>query len=145
MASGQTTHYDLNQWAAEDQVVREEFNGDNARIDAALNQLQSGSLHTAVGSYVGTGQHGQSAPNHLDFDFVPKVVILTINETAVLECGTVLIAGQTLSAGIGSSYMGSSAINLTVSWAGTGLSWYADNTATQLNEAGTTYFYFALG
>ena len=36
MASGQTENYGLNQWAAEDAVLREEFNGDNAKIEAAL-------------------------------------------------------------------------------------------------------------
>lgn len=37
MASGQTSNYGLNQWAAEDKVIRTEFNVDNAKIDAALN------------------------------------------------------------------------------------------------------------
>lgn len=36
MASGQTNNYELNQWSAGDPVLREEFNGDNARIEAAL-------------------------------------------------------------------------------------------------------------
>lgn len=36
MASSQTTNYGLNQWAAEDKVLREAFNQDNATIDAAL-------------------------------------------------------------------------------------------------------------
>ena len=39
MASGQTTNYGLNQWAAEDKVIRTEFNEDNARIDAAIQSL----------------------------------------------------------------------------------------------------------
>ena len=30
MASGQTTNYQLNQWEAEDKVLRTEFNADNA-------------------------------------------------------------------------------------------------------------------
>lgn len=41
MASGQTNNYGLNQWAAEDQVIRTEFNEDNLRIDEALkNKLE---------------------------------------------------------------------------------------------------------
>ena len=36
MASKQTEHYKLNQWAAEDRVMRTEFNADNAKIEAAL-------------------------------------------------------------------------------------------------------------
>ena len=39
MASNYTTNYQLCQWEAEDQVLREEFNGDNSKIDAALHEL----------------------------------------------------------------------------------------------------------
>ena len=38
MASSCTTNYQLNQWEAADKVLREEFNQDNAKIDAALAQ-----------------------------------------------------------------------------------------------------------
>ena len=38
MASNQTSNYGLNQWAATDKVLREEFNQDNAKIDTALAQ-----------------------------------------------------------------------------------------------------------
>ena len=31
-----TQHYQLNQWDPEDRILRVEFNGDNAAIDAAL-------------------------------------------------------------------------------------------------------------
>ena len=36
MASNQTENYGLNQWLATDQVMRTDFNADNAKIDAAL-------------------------------------------------------------------------------------------------------------
>ena len=36
MAANQTENYGLNQWLATDQVVRTDFNADNAKIDAAL-------------------------------------------------------------------------------------------------------------
>ena len=39
MASNQTSNYGLNQWEAEDRVIREEFNGDNVKVDAALAGL----------------------------------------------------------------------------------------------------------
>ena len=39
MASGQTEHYGLNQWEANDQVRREEFNADNLKIDTLLKKL----------------------------------------------------------------------------------------------------------
>lgn len=40
MASNQTTYYGLNQWQPEDKVLREEFNGDNSKVDAALHGLE---------------------------------------------------------------------------------------------------------
>ena len=39
MSTNQTTNYELNQWLSIDQVVRTDFNADNAKIDAALAAL----------------------------------------------------------------------------------------------------------
>ncbi|WP_298025357.1 hypothetical protein [uncultured Dysosmobacter sp.] len=36
MASNHTQHYELSQWQATDEVIRTDFNADNAKIDAAL-------------------------------------------------------------------------------------------------------------
>ena len=36
MATNYTTNYELNQWRSTDQVLRTDFNADNAKIDAAL-------------------------------------------------------------------------------------------------------------
>lgn len=145
MASGQTTNFGLNQWAAEDKVVRQDFNQDNAKIDTALGQLKTSVIQTAVGSYVGNGLCGSENPNHLEFDFAPKLVVLVVNTYSTLKTGTVLVAGQTISAGIGTSYSSGSCLNLTVTWAGNGVTWYAGDEERQLNEADTTYFYFAIG
>ena len=41
MAANQTENYGLNQWLATDQVVRTDFNADNAKIEAALSELRS--------------------------------------------------------------------------------------------------------
>lgn len=145
MASNYTENYGLCQWEATDQVLREEFNQDHAKIDTALGDLKASVVRTAVGSYVGNGQYGSSAPNRLEFEFVPKLVILVANKTSVLKCGTVLITGQTSSSGIGTSYSSNSSLGLILTWEGNGLSWYTGNAERQLNEEGTTYFYFALG
>ena len=32
----QTSHYQLNQWDAEDRIQRTDFNSDNAKVDAVL-------------------------------------------------------------------------------------------------------------
>lgn len=45
----QTTHYQLNQWAGEDRIMRTDFNADNAKLDAALYQLaQTQTTHAAA-------------------------------------------------------------------------------------------------
>lgn len=52
MPSNYTSNYNLNQWEAEDKVLRTDFNADNAKIDAALagkaNQSALSALQTAV-------------------------------------------------------------------------------------------------
>ena len=58
MASGQTSNYGLNQWAAEDKVLRTDFNQDNAKLDAALEGLREAvgtPLQIVYGTYTGTG------------------------------------------------------------------------------------------
>ena len=45
MASNYTENYGLCQWEATDQVLREEFNQDNAKIDAKLNTLGQMMIH----------------------------------------------------------------------------------------------------
>lgn len=42
MASNYTENYGLCQWEATDQVLRTDFNEDNAKIEAALAGLESG-------------------------------------------------------------------------------------------------------
>ena len=44
MASGYTANYGLCQWQPEDKFLREEFNGDNAKIDETLFTLDQRTL-----------------------------------------------------------------------------------------------------
>ena len=41
MATNYTTNYQLNQWEPNDQVLRTDFNADNAKLDAALHTVNS--------------------------------------------------------------------------------------------------------
>ena len=74
MASNQTANFGLNQWEATDKVLREDFNADNAKIDAAL--AAAGNCKIAAGSYVGTGTYGKGSPTTLSFRFTPKLLLL---------------------------------------------------------------------
>ena len=67
MASGQTSNYKLNQWAAEDPVLRTDFNQDNAKLDAALN-----SMGCTAGFYEGDGTAGRL----IELGFPPKAVLI---------------------------------------------------------------------
>ena len=50
MAANQTTNYQLNQWEATDQVLRTDFNADNAKVDAALAGLAGAVQHIRDGA-----------------------------------------------------------------------------------------------
>ena len=65
MATNQTTNYQLNQWEPTDQVLRTDFNADNAKIEAALVALSAasagyGNCQIETGSYVGAGDTSNS-------------------------------------------------------------------------------------
>ena len=47
MASNHTEHFSLNQWQADDQVLRTDFNEDNAKIDSALKDLAAAQAEKA--------------------------------------------------------------------------------------------------
>lgn len=66
MVSGQTANFGLNQWAAEDKVIRTEFNEDNAKIDAVLAEIPI----FITGTYRGNG----AASQLISLDFTPKAV-----------------------------------------------------------------------
>lgn len=50
-----TTNYNLNQWEADDVVRREDFNADNAKIDAAIKAASDASPEIVFGTYTGDG------------------------------------------------------------------------------------------
>ena len=47
MASNHTEHFSLNQWLPDDQVLRTDFNEDNAKIDSALKDLAAAQAEKA--------------------------------------------------------------------------------------------------
>ena len=174
MATNQTANYDLNQWLSTDQVQRTDFNADNAKLDAALAGKAEAetvsALQTAVaakaeqtavdalsaqvaalpriaaGTYVGTGTSDSSGPCRLDFtDFLgrpPQLVV--VRPQAGMGDGLVLLQGMTESMDALSGNYGSGSNN-TVSWFGASVSWYAEFAASQFNNKGTIYHYFAIG
>ena len=96
-----TPNYQLNQWDKSDRIQMEDFNADNAKIEAAL----SGIPKIATGTYTGKGSYGSGNKNSLIFDFAPTMVIISANSTAIGGAGTILLAGQTQNAGASAQYI----------------------------------------
>lgn len=135
MSTNKTTNYQLNQWEPGDQVLREEFNSDNAKIDAAL--AGKGNCHLVHGTYVGTGDYGYFNGNTLTFDRRPLVVILAGYYTMLIP-GTVDSGDSTPVSSGGNSYS-------SFTWNENTLRWEClDSTGMQLNDKDITYHYFAL-
>ena len=53
MATNQTTNYQLNQWETTDQVLRTDFNADNAKIDAPLAEVSIAKSLPKLAFYIG--------------------------------------------------------------------------------------------
>lgn len=74
MPSNFTEHYQLSQWVKSDRVKMEDFNADNAKIDAAL----AGRSRIKAGSYeINSGNVDQ--PFHVAVGFRPKAVLIWKN------------------------------------------------------------------
>lgn len=147
MSVNYTQHLGLSLWAADDPVLRSEFNANNNKLDSYIRKLP----RITTGSYVGTGLSGPESPTVLDFNFAPHLVIITENSTSSLYPGAVFIRGQTESSGLGYLSSSSDSLNLYLSWIETSLSFYnqlvsgSSRAELQFNKEGVTYHFCALG
>lgn len=154
MAANHTEHFNLSQWAADDGIVRADFNADNAALDAALHELDETRLRCASGSYTGAGEYGEEHPNTLSFPFTPKLVVIANGQNKRFTA--LLVRGLPFGAAV--SFGSSDLLRATqnVTWSEDGISWYVTAAATpngtiamnaeqQLNASGSTYSYFAIG
>ena len=162
MASNYTENYGLCQWETTDQVLRTEFNEDNAKMDATLKELadkdreleETVSSHTAAisklgncnivyGSYTGNGTYGQSNPNSLVFEGTPiAVLVAPIDATGGSSQNMMLLRGAKVAYSMPDQVSASNA----VIWGEKDVSWYAyvNSAQFQLNQGGTMYGYVAL-
>ena len=152
MASGQTANYQLNQWEAEDKVLRTEFNADNQKIDAALAGLASAALKMAVGTYTGDG----AASRVISVGFTPKAVLVCTqsgltyspNASGYVYGGLALI-GQPVcyryKRGMAYPYEYFNAVELTTEGFQVCETKIDDYAGVYCNSVDTTYHYFAIG
>ena len=144
----QTSNYQLNQWEKTDRILMEDFNGDNAKVDAALAEqaadlsaqavklAKCGNCEIYTTSYDGTGGYGVDAPNSLTFPYDPLFVAVIDNFD-----GSMMLAVQgatkTFARATGADFV-------TVAWSGSTMSWYASSASTQMNDYGTTFTVVAM-
>lgn len=83
MASNQTEHYALSQWAADDSFLREEFNADHVKIDDALEKK----CEVVFGCYQGT-QTSENRVQIISLGFTPKAVLLVGRHGLFTEGGS---------------------------------------------------------
>lgn len=144
LASNTTVNIGLSQWSATDYVRREDFNADNALIDAAFGNA----VQIDLGTYVGTGANGDAYTPTLNFDFTPKLVYISMqNDT---DRDSLLIINGQITAGTLTTDGGLNMRPLTLTWGDNSVSWVSGAKTSagakfQLNESAVTYCYFAIG
>ena len=150
----QTSHYQLNQWDAEDRIQREDFNADNMKTDQALAQQRDelvaltaaaalyGNCKIVYGSYTGTGKYGRSNQNQLTFSAKPLLVIV---EPETVENNSDRKLRMLINVPYAVGLAGDYNFTNTVSWTDLGVKWYSTGHATgQFNVKDAVYRYVAL-
>ena len=80
-----TSNYNLKQWEETERIMMQDFNADNAKIDAALAAAAAGSIQMAAGEYTGDG----AARRTITLGFTPRMVFLfPTNGTFYYDSGT---------------------------------------------------------
>lgn len=162
MSTNKTENYQLNQWVGADRILMDDFNADNAKIDAALKGHDDsvaalwrglGTVGTncriMVGSYVGDGTYRQSSKSDdvwtsLSFPFYPlAVIIVPVYRTDAMQMGSGVFVRPMTTARLDPN------VTLSLIWSDKGVKWEISGgdfyAANQLNNSGSTYYYIALG
>ena len=152
----QTPNYQLSQWEKMDRLLMEDFNRDNAKLDAALAEVSASApasaatlaQHTAAiaklgncqiytTSYVGDGTYGAASPKSMAF---PKLPVLLL-----IFCPNNVRFFAHPDSGMAMSLSGSFTYVCTCSRSGNTISWYSTQGAgEEANTLGYTYQVLAL-
>ena len=100
MSTNHTTNYNLCQWEATDQVLRTDFNEDNAKIDAALGELSIAKALSKVAFYIGQQSITQIRQGRRAFSNYAMLTeafdnpdILTLTGGAAVQNGVLTLSG----------------------------------------------------
>lgn len=145
-----TTNYQLCQWEGSDRILMTDFNGDNAKIDAALKANADAAASAAAAAaargncqiwadtYTGNGKAGSNNPCSVAFPQKPVLfrICQADNSYYVVSfhgCKELYVMN------------GASVYVCTASWSGNTLSWYhADSYVRQMNDPNKLYHVVAL-
>ena len=147
-----TENYQLSQWELADRIQMEDFNGDNAKIDAALAGLAAtvaaqaaqlakcGNCQLYFTTYTGTGTYGAGNPCSLTFPKLPYLFLIQAPDGEILLALRGAENYQELSSGSSVYFPGR------LTWTGTTVSWYTNSSYAhvQMNESGKLYRVLAL-
>ena len=164
-----TTNYQLNQWAKSDRVMMDDFNADNAKIDAALKANADAIAETAaafplvkikevtLGADTAQWDIDVSDINFYQYTrifLLPKLTGSSNPKTLTFD-GTPLFVALSgryhFFAVKGCSFVQTLSspsladLSLPLTWGDRSVSWYStENADKQQNLSGTDYFYIAL-
>ena len=136
MATNHTANYQLNLWEPGDSFLREEFNENTEKLEAALCQLASAGIKFHYGTYSGNGGKTKT----LTAPFLPVLLVIT----ASLSDSDFLVAvrGQT----VGRKPETSSDGLLHLAWTDNSVTLTGDyNSSAACNASGVAYQYLLIG
>ncbi|MEY8420840.1 hypothetical protein AALA83_16405 [Oscillospiraceae bacterium 44-5] len=163
MSTNHTPNYQLCQWERTDKVMMEDFNADNAKIDAAIKAVdvktsgkadasalsslsqtvtgltttlnKKGNCRVELKSYTGTGTFGSDNPNMIYFTRKPLMVIFM----SPGDGGFVIAFRDVTAAQYSNGY------SVTVRWSGNSVGlWNGRSAGLQLNTEGANYYILGL-
>ena len=97
MPTNHTPNYQLSQWERDDRVLMDDFNADNAKIDAALGahavllaglEARKGNCRIEAFHFQGTGVYNQKSQVVLDFSARPLFFFYTGRKSFFFSTGT---------------------------------------------------------
>lgn len=140
----QTTNYGLSQWAQTDRIQMEDFNSDNAKIDAALKaSADAVASHTAAiaklgncavyyETYKGNGELSMTRT------FPGKPMLIAIGSSG----GYQITACRGMNAA--TPHHSNGMVSATLTWGNNSITWSADSVSTAMNSGTSTYGLVAL-
>ena len=147
-----TDGYQLNQWRMEDRIQMQDFNADNAKIDAALSRhstlltdlsAHKGNCRVEYRVYTGTGRCGPDDPTVLTFSKKPLLVIVFGDNQCMVDSPFLphyvfLANGEKQNPKTHYSLWSDTQLSFYSNTASS-TAYYPDNALAQMNQANCTY------